>query len=548
LKEVDRSLLIASSNGIFQISERNETVGDQKRSPFTIAEVSKKRSYILFIPGKESDQSQKEPRRIWVGTEEGLITLCPVSAPLESKFLQQKVIPNNEPLENSQDNRNLPDWQSNKQDQLWSRKISQPNWREEMKIDHVPYSIRTIAEDQNGDLWLGTLTTGVLRVKQSRNNAIFQVTEFPCGISGGLPEGESHVFQVAGKVRFATARGIFKFREDKGEFIPEEIFGKEFADGSRGVFRILEDKRGDVWIHSQGRNIHAIRQEDGSFTLDRMPFLRLPVTQVNAIYLDPMTNAAWFAGNQGLYRFDTTPSTTNSKGFHTLIREIVINDERLIYFPGKFTYKDENPQFTPPLCIPFPDRNIRFEFAALFFQGEEQTEYRTRLDSSSHKWSLWTRENRKDYTNLDIGKHTFYVQARNVFGEMGEEVVYPFEILPPWYKTWWAYTVYILFFIATLTHLSKWRSRKLIREKQKLEQEVGERTKEINEKNLQLEQQTLQLKEQSEQLQEMAQIKSRFFSNISHEFRTPLTLIIGPLEQMLSENADNSIKQRVELM
>jgi signal transduction histidine kinase/DNA-binding response OmpR family regulator len=94
----------------------------------------------------------------------------------------------------------------------------------------------------------------------------------------------------------------------------------------------------------------------------------------------------------------------------------------------------------------------------------------------------------------------------------------------------------------------RWRSTKLKQEKKRLEQVVKERTKEINRKSHQLEKQTILLKDQAERLKELDHAKSRFFANISHEFRTPLTLIVGPLEQILSSHLPDGVKNKLNLM
>ncbi|NIM15746.1 MAG: hypothetical protein GTO45_27465, partial [Candidatus Aminicenantes bacterium] len=84
--------------------------------------------------------------------------------------------------------------------------------------------------------------------------------------------------------------------EEKERFIPNTALGNEFAGGEkgRGVFRIKEDKKKNIWLHSLSRNFQAIRQPDGTFDLYKKPFLRLPDAQVNAIYPDPVEDAVWF--------------------------------------------------------------------------------------------------------------------------------------------------------------------------------------------------------------------------------------------------------------
>jgi serine phosphatase RsbU (regulator of sigma subunit) len=122
---------------------------------------------------------------------------------------------------------------------------------------------------------------------------------------------------------------------------------------------------------------------------------------------------------------------------------------------------------------------LNFVYAAPFYDNESSTMFQYYMEGLDTAWSDWTTNHIKEYSSLPNGKYTFRVKARNIFDNESTIAEFKFRILPPWYRTWWAYILYIIALTGLVTLLIKVNSRRLVREKRHLEQIVEERTQEV---------------------------------------------------------------------
>jgi signal transduction histidine kinase/ligand-binding sensor domain-containing protein/DNA-binding response OmpR family regulator len=176
--------------------------------------------------------------------------------------------------------------------------------------------------------------------------------------------------------------------------------------------------------------------------------------------------------------------------------------------------------------LSYQENVIEFEFAVIKPGDADMIEYRYRLEGLEESWIKPIDRRFVRYTALSPGNYTFRVKSISTRNEwFPQEIALAITILPPWWQTWWAYSFYGLAFIGLLF--------------------TGYR---IRIKQLHLKQQMEMEHFQTERLAEVDKLKSRFFSNISHEFRTPLTLILGPADQVIETTQESSTRQKLNLI
>ena len=255
---------------------------------------------------------------------------------------------------------------------------------------------------------------------------------------------------------------------------------------------------------------------------------------MTTIYPDAARDSlVWIAAENSLVRYDRRLERFggHAQPFETLIRGVRTRGDSLLYGGDTGTTR-------LPADVGFEHANLRFEFGATSYEQidgpthnwDRPRQYRWQLVGLDEDWTDWTTEAQADYTRLPPGTHTLRVQARNLYREVGTTAQLSLTVLPPWYRTWWAYALYLLAAAGLVAGAVRWRTWQLRRRQDKLEQTVAERTEEVREQRDRLE-------EQAEKLKELDEAKSRFFANVSHEFRTPLTLIRGPVDEVREQLA-----------
>lgn len=304
-------------------------------------------------------------------------------------------------------------------------------------FETIQQEIRSIGEDEQGRLWLGTPQKGVLQTAGfGQANIAVKAHDSQSGLEG---DG-SAVFQFSDGLLFATPRQLYRFDNDRQMFVPDTTFGQINVTGLLDDLHFAEDKDGTIWHNFITGTLSAMPR-NGSITT----FPRLSRINLRIIYPDP-DGVVWLGGSNGLIRLDTQFPEKVTIKHPVLFREIRITGDQLVY-GGAMTDLGSP---TRSITIKYADNDLRSNYVIPGFDSDAPYVYRFWLEGFDADWSGWTNRSEKEYTNLDKGHYTFHVRAKNVFGQESSPVSYQFRILPPWYESWWFYTLQIIMFVTLL--------------------------------------------------------------------------------------------------
>ncbi|MBN2279849.1 MAG: response regulator [Candidatus Marinimicrobia bacterium] len=379
--------------------------------------------------------------------------------------------------------------------------------------------VTVIARDKMENLWIGYLRSGFVKYnckngtwrhfRADINDKTSLSNNFVLDI---LPSGKNHIW-------IATRRGL-------NCYFPESNHFQQYSKGdglpSNVIVSLLEDNDGNIWAGTTNGLSKFSREDNNFINYDVEDGLQGNQFWSRSCFKS-QSGELFFGGNNGLNAFypDRLKELSNPYIPPIVITGITVMDRQL--HPSLFTGNSTK----NPLVLPYNENRVSFEFAALDFTRPEKNQFAFILEGIDDDWVHSSTRHFATYPNLSPGQYVFRVKGANndgLWNEAGTAVA--LEIQAPFWKTGWAYLLYGLFAIGLVYSINAYFIG-LVRARHDLKIERMEK----------------------EKFQEISQFKLQFFTDVAHEFKTPLTLIQAPLEEILSSlKEDFSFRSELQLM
>jgi class 3 adenylate cyclase len=497
--EKDRSkdkLLVAASGGVYEVDLYSAKL------------ISSGTSYRFF-------RSEMDPSKVFVGTDEGI--RC-----ISINYKGDEIIFSNEGL-----------------------------------LKGFDEKIVNFGEDREGRLWITTEFSGIYMLEFKKRigkqislplNSVSSYKFSHFDTTSGAPSVYSTIYKIKNKLVFISEDGFYYPVEktkanniSEFHFVRDNTFISDIQNGSAFINYLVEDKKGNLWIQLTDKDlgkkilIEAKYKKDGSYEIKSNPFKQIPQMEMYSIFPES-DNVTWFGGDDGLVKYDGNTNFEYNQESRTLIRKVILERDSVLFWGTYYkTVSDSGEcagldtlqldELKPEISFAF--NSLTFEYASPSYFDESSKLYKIYLEGFDKKWSEWTNETKKEYTNLPPGSYKFHVVSKNIFDAVSAEAVYEFEILPPWYRTWIAYIIYVMGFAFIIYSAIRFSNRRLRDAKIKLEEVVKDRTSEINRQKKEIEKE----KEKSdklllnilpfkiaEELKVNGHAKTKFFDQVSVMF------------------------------
>jgi serine phosphatase RsbU (regulator of sigma subunit) len=340
--------------------------------------------------------------------------------------------------------------------------------KEETEIEA---DIRTISADQN-NIYFGTTQSGIW--SEDNNGLLVQLTSK----NGVKDTVENYLFSYKGAVLVASDINIYILENNQArvdhrfdDLNRTHVFSRA---GSHGSSIWLTAKTGSeqkaseflVWLEDKG-NKFSVRPSQLS---------RIKESDTKSFgFSGPLV---YIGTNNGLYCYDTELKSKRF-GLNTFINSFKFGQDSL--------YNITPVTKLESIELPYAKNYVEFKLGASDYIDKNELLFSYYLEGRDNSYGPFTNAKTKEYSQLHEGNYVFHVKSKNILGHEGQEIRIKFTILPPWYHTIWAYSVYVLVLILLIYFIIKFNVKRLREQNIRLENIITERTKEINKQKLEIE-------------------------------------------------------------
>lgn len=385
------------------------------------------------------------------------------------------------------------------------------------KLLNKRYAFETFLIDSRQRMWLASVNGGVICVDLPSS----KITEYAMDTNNPSSIGRFkvvHIFEDSrGSVFFCTiGSGIYEYQEGEQSFKSYSTSNQCLpSDYCYYICESVEDHRLFI-LHGKGLSI--FNREKGEVE-NTYHLFNQTYSQGSALYLDK-NGTLFISGTNGLALFQ-------KQSLYALPSKNLLNFDKLFIFNEEICPNDQSGILTDILAktsdiyLSYKQNNITVEFASFNYNNDRNRLFEYRLEGFDKAWTQTTGTT-ITYTNLPPGE--YILRARPLAGKenLDEEVHLNIHVSAPFYATVWAYFFYLLCLLGVMIAFIRFKTRQAAL-KSSLEFERKEK----------------------ERIEELNQVKLRFFTNISHEFRTPLTLILGQIEVLMQMDLGTTIYNRI---
>lgn len=389
--------------------------------------------------------------------------------------------------------------------------------------------IAAIMEDANGDMWFGT-ANGIDILKKASGKFVHYAQRAGDLLSLSSDAVTSLARDTFGNIWVGTLEGLNRYDRKRNAFISYNT-----RDGlpHSSIMSIAIDEKQNLWLGtSKGlMNLQVSQRRDNIpsnfrvITYNEVDGLQGRAFNENAA-LRLRSGELVFGGAHGFSIFDPARITSEPPSAQVMLTDLQIFNKSIK--PGELLngkpVLEKSIALTERLVLRYDQNVFTIEFAGLNFLHPEKNHYLYTLEGFNNQWFEADNSRKVTYTNLSPGTYVFRVKIKE--GGPSTERRLELEVLPPFWRTSWAYVLYVLLAIAALA-IARWILIERERMNFKLEQE----------------------RRHAQQMHELDMMKIKFFTNVSHEFRTPLTLMLTPLENLLRNiQADHTVHKQLSLV